>query len=117
MMVFSSKYQRNQVKLTKMIQNCFPSLLQYIGTFILSLLKVVFVLSFLTATLGATKAGKAEVGSVPTAAAGAPWRRSLVGGVIKEPQETVGGVTAGPSVTWQPRLPSCLLVPVLLGPR
>lgn len=75
MMVFSSKYQRNQVKLTKMIQNCFPSLLQYIGTFILSVLKVVFVLSFLTATLGATKGGKAEVGPVPTAAAGAPWRR------------------------------------------
>lgn len=34
MMVFSRKYQRNQVQLTKMLQNCFPLLLQYIGTFI-----------------------------------------------------------------------------------
>lgn len=122
-MIFSSKYQRNQEKVTKMLQNCFRMLLQYMGTlissvlstFISSVFKVVLILLFLTTKLRATQGGKAKVQPIPAAPAGVPWGRGRDAACGRGPaslRRQFAGA-AGASVPWRPWLPSRLLVLIL----
>ena len=75
MMLFSSKYQRHQEKLIKMLPNCFPLLCQSFGHIYFVCFKTSFVLLFLTTEVRTMKGGEAE--AVPAAPGRrCPWSRT-----------------------------------------